>query len=172
MLKNMASSLILTELEDDLASNKAKIKGRIVTTLPKAKELRYVVEKAITLARKALVHERAAKPLETTAQRNSEEWKAWRKSKKWQEWAKARAPYVRARNRAVQMLGNKQAVEILFNSLAPRFENRPGGYTRVLKLAKPRLGDNGQRAVIEFVGVNDRVVKKAARPSFDDVAKS
>jgi len=35
--------------------------------------------------------------------------------------------------------------------VAPRFANRPGGYTRILKLAMPRLGDAGPRAILEFV---------------------
>ena len=39
----------------------------------------------------------------------------------------------------------------LFDVLGPRFKDRPGGYCRVLKLSKPRLGDNGQRAILEFV---------------------
>ena len=65
------------------------------------------------------------------------------------------------------MLGDKQAVKILFDDIAPRFADRPGGYTRVLRLAKPRLGDAGTRAILELVGKNDRVRKKSTRPSFD-----
>jgi large subunit ribosomal protein L17 len=42
-------------------------------------------------------------------------------------------------------------VEKLFGILAPRFAERPGGYCRILRLNKPRLGDNGQRVVLEFV---------------------
>jgi large subunit ribosomal protein L17 len=74
---------------------------------------------------------------------------------------------VAARRRAMRMLGDKQAVKILFDEIAPRFADRDGGYTRVLRLAKPRLGDAGTRAIIELVGKNDRVRKKAARPSFE-----
>ena len=65
------------------------------------------------------------------------------------------------------MLGDKQAVRILFADVAPRFIGRPGGYTRVLRLAKPRLGDNGTRAILEFVGVRDRVTERAPRPAFE-----
>jgi len=39
----------------------------------------------------------------------------------------------------------------LFEVLGPRFKERPGGYCRILKLSKPRLGDNGQRVILEFV---------------------
>jgi large subunit ribosomal protein L17 len=65
------------------------------------------------------------------------------------------------------MLGDKQAVRILFADIAPRFADRTGGYTRVLKLPKPRLGDAGARAIVEFVGVHDRVVARSQKPAFD-----
>ncbi len=55
------------------------------------------------------------------------------------------------RRRAFAKLRNKDAVQKLFDILGPRFQGRPGGYCRVLKLSKPRLGDNGERAVLEFV---------------------
>ncbi len=75
-----------------------------------------------------------------------------------------------ARRRTLQLLGNKQAVQILFDDIAPRFSDRPGGYTRVLRLAKPRLGDAGVRAILEFVGVHDRKRRKAAKPAFESEA--
>ena len=80
------------------------------------------------------------------------------------------AKVVVARRRALRLLGDKQAVRLLFSEVAPRFVDRPGGYTRVLKLAKPRLGDAGSRAILEFVGVRDRIRQKAVRPSFEDQA--
>jgi len=55
------------------------------------------------------------------------------------------------RRRAFAKLRSKEAVQKLFDVLGPRFQDRPGGYCRILKLAKPRLGDAGQRAVLEFV---------------------
>ena len=54
--------------------------------------------------------------------------------------------------------------------VAPRFIGRPGGYTRILKLAKPRLGDAGDRAALEFVGQNDRISAKSQAPSFEGAA--
>ena len=89
------------------------------------------------------------------------------RSPRWQEWNQAIAPVVSARRRALRLLGSKQAVKILFDDIAPRFADRDGGYTRVLRLAKPRLGDAGTRAILELVGKNDRVGRKAARPSFE-----
>ena len=67
------------------------------------------------------------------------------------------------------MLRDKQASQILFETIAPRYVDRPGGYTRILKLAKPRLGDAGARAILELVGQGDRdrVTKKAEKPSFN-----
>lgn len=53
--------------------------------------------------------------------------------------------------RAVQVLGNKAAVARLFDEIGPSMKDRPGGYTRILKLAKPRLGDKGQRVFWELV---------------------
>ena len=58
---------------------------------------------------------------------------------------------------------------MLFDEVAPRFVDRPGGYTRILRLAKPRLGDAGTRAILEFVGVRDRVVERSVRPTFEAI---
>ena len=58
---------------------------------------------------------------------------------------------VHNRRQAFATLRNKEAVSKLFETLGPRFAERPGGYCRVLKLAKPRLGDAAPRAIIEFV---------------------
>jgi len=55
------------------------------------------------------------------------------------------------RRRAFAKLRDKEAVQKLFDVLGPRFQDRPGGYCRILKLSKPRLGDNGERSVMEFV---------------------
>ena len=49
-----------------------------------------------------------------------------------------------------------------------RVVDRDGGYTRILRLATPRLGDAGQRALLEFVGEHDRVKRKSQRPAFED----
>ena len=167
MFRNLASSLILTERDAELDDNAPKVKGRIITTLQKAKEARRLVERSITVARHALVHLDAAEKLGSNAERGSDEWRRWRQSSKWQDWAKAMAPVVAARRRCLRMLGDKQAVRILFSDVAPRFADRNGGYTRVLKLPKPRLGDAGARAILEFVGVRDRVIAKSQKPAFD-----
>lgn len=168
MLRNMAASLFLTERDAEDDANAPKVKGRIITTLHKAKEVRPLVERCITIARRSLEHIENAKQYATDSERNSDAWKAWRKSEKYKQWSAAVAPVVNARRRVFQMLRDKQAVRIVFADVAPRFADRPGGYTRILKLAKPRLGDAGLRAMIEFVGVRDRVVQKSEKPSFSD----
>jgi large subunit ribosomal protein L17 len=167
LLRNLASALILTERDAEGEKEAPKVKGRIVTTLEKAKEVRPLVERCITIARRALPAQGAADELEPEAERHSEKWRAWRQSERWSEWNQAIAPVVAARRRVLRLLGNKQAVRILFSDLAPRFAERSGGYTRVLRLAKPRLGDAGTQAILEFVGVRDRKRRKAARPSFE-----
>jgi large subunit ribosomal protein L17 len=158
---------VLTERDAEFDENKPKVKGRIVTTLQKAKEVRPLVERCITLARRTLEAQRQADGLGTTAERNSEPWRAWRNSDQWRQWNQAIAPVVAARRRVLTLLGNKQAMRIVFSELAPRFADRPGGYTRVLKLAKPRLGDAGARAILEFVGRNDRVSQRPVKPAFE-----
>jgi large subunit ribosomal protein L17 len=167
LLRNLASALILTERDAEGEDNAPKIKGRIITTIQKAKEVRPLVERCITIARDALPQQEEAEKLASDAERHSDKWRAWRESQEWQEWAQAMAPVVVARRRTLRLLGDKKAVSILFAEIAPRFADRDGGYTRILRLPKPRLGDAGTRAILEFVGKNDRVHKKAVRPSFD-----
>lgn len=183
MLRNLATSLILTERDEDFyedlyqADGKTpvkppKYKGRVVTTLHKAKEVRSLVEKCVTIARKALKTDAEAAEFETDAERNTGEWETWRKSDSWKKWVDARAPGVTARRRVFDILRDKEAVSILFEDIAPRFEDRPGGYTRVLKLAQPRLGDAGAQAILEFVGRNERTVETSEMPAFDDEGDS
>jgi large subunit ribosomal protein L17 len=87
--------------------------GRIRTTEAKAKELRPIAERLVTLARKD--------PGDVAAQRH-----------------------------AVAYLRSKDAVHTLFHRVGPRFVDRPGGYTRIVKLG-PRPGDSAPMAYIEFV---------------------
>ena len=178
MLRNLAASLFLTRREPDhpifdrdlnpQAPKPPKVPGRIVTTVEKAKEVRALVEKCITIARKSLQHEDEANKYATKAERNTAAWKQWRQSDQWRKWVEARGPAVAARRRALRLLGDKEAVAILFDDVAPEFEDRKGGYTRVLRIAAIRLGDAGAQAILEFVGKHDRVLERSEKPAFDD----
>lgn len=153
--------------------NAPKVKGRIITTLEKAKEVRPLVEKCVTIARRSMAALDSARQYGTTSERHSDEWKAWRESETWRRWNAQMAPVVAARRRVITLLGDKHAAKLVFDVVAPRFVDRPGGYTRIMRLAKPRLGDAGTRAVLEFVGVRDR--KRTARspaPSFEPAPAS
>ena len=111
--------------------------GTISTTLIKAKEVKSFAEKMITLAKKGTLT---------------------------------------ARRRAIAMLGNRAIVEDedgnivkkgtiigkLFSEIGPQYLDRQGGYTRIIRLSKRRLGDNGQLALLQLVG-QESVQKKAGK---------
>ena len=63
----------------------------------------------------------------------------------------AKAPTVHRRRLVFSRLRDKAALAKLFEVIAPRFAKRPGGYTRILKRERRRLGDGGEQAIIEFV---------------------
>lgn len=102
---------------------------RITTTEPKAKELRRFVEKVIT--RSIGVHELVAKPVDS---RTKDE----------------QAKVVHAIRMAGRLVRTREALSKLFNEVAPRFKDRPGGYTRIIRTA-PRPGDGAPMAIIELV---------------------
>jgi len=56
-----------------------------------------------------------------------------------------------SRRRALQLLPDRKVIKKLFDDIAPRFEGRNGGYTRIIKLPERRKGDNTEQAIIEFV---------------------
>jgi large subunit ribosomal protein L17 len=184
LLRNLAINLFLTEREHDEAlhgGKKPAMEGRIITTLAKAKEARPFVERCITIAKGALAARERADELSPGAERNTEAWRTWRASRDWHEWSSAVAPVVTARRRLLTLLGHnnkksksqfiktgaREAVEVLLDKIAPRFADRPGGYTRVLRLAKPRLGDAGPRAILELVGKHDRKAAEAPAPAVE-----
>ena len=100
--------------------------GRIQTTLPKAKAFRSFAEKVITAAVKGL----KAKELGT---------------------AEGKAAYLHAVRRVAAMIPHKPTVKKLFDEVAPAVGDRPGGYTRILRYDKARLGDKAQLALFELV---------------------
>lgn len=112
----------------------------ISTTIEKAKEVKPVAEKLITLAKKGTLA---------------------------------------ARRQAIALLGNRDIVDYedgkavakgtiigkLFSDLGPRYLDRPGGYTRIIRLSLRRLGDNGQLVLLQFVGKEDGAKKETRKRS-------
>ncbi len=113
-MKNLASSLIRYEA--------------IETTLAKAKELRRVAEKLITIGKKASIP---------------------------------------ARRKAFDLLRDRDLVKKLFDDLAPRFQERNGGYTRIVR-TRNRSGDGAVMAMIEYL---DRPVSEPVQPVEEDSGK-
>ena len=110
MLRNMVTSFLDKE--------------KIVTTVPKAKELRPFAEKIITLGKQESLH---------------------------------------ARRRALAIIRKKSVVHKLFDTLAPRYADRHGGYTRIIRLGY-RKGDNAEMALIELVdGETELVVEEGKK---------
>ncbi len=110
----------------------------VSTTIQKAKEVRGFAEKLITLAKKG---------------------------------------DLAARRRAISLLGNRAiykdedgkmvrsgtVISKLFSELGPRYLDRPGGYTRIIHLAKRRLGDNGQLVLLQLVGQEAQEAKEQSK---------
>jgi large subunit ribosomal protein L17 len=132
LLRNLATSLINARDE------------RIVTTLPKAKELRPFVERAITLSRKAQSLEGDQREVQAVHLRRQAA--TFFHSGNRQQ---AASTGQRGQMRAPRTAG-VAAVKRLFDELGERFKDRPGGYTRIIKLGR-RDGDNAELAIIELV---------------------
>ncbi len=118
MFSNMAAALIKHE--------------QIITTLPKAKDLKRVVDKYITLAKRGDLNSRRI---------------------------------------AASRLRDEDQVKKLFDVLGPRYKNRAGGYTRVLK-AGFRYGDSTPRAVIELVDRDESAKGKDDKARHEEMLKA
>ena len=132
MLRNLATSLVNARDE------------RIVTTLPKAKELRPFVEKVITLSRQAHNLE-GDKAIAGKVHLRRQAAAFFHAGNMAQTAANGRRGHIRAPRTA-----GVAALKRLFDELGERFADRPGGYTRILKLGR-RDGDNAELAIIELV---------------------
>src|SRR5438132_8006117 len=100
-------------------------KERIITTLPKAKELRPQIERLVTLGKNNSVHNR---------------------------------------RQAERVVAEDTLISKLFETLGPRFTERPGGYTRIIKLG-PRRGDAAEMAILEFMGYQIEAPKAEETPA-------
>ncbi len=61
---------------------------------------------------------------------------------------------VHSRRKAYKILESRRLVQKLFDEIAPRYTERPGGYTRIIKAARPRRGDGAPMAIVQFVEDN------------------
>ena len=61
-----------------------------------------------------------------------------------------------ARRHALELLPNKRAIRKLFADIAPRYADRQGGYTRIIRLGRPRVGDAASQCIFELVGVTEK----------------
>lgn len=143
MFRNMVNGLLANCVSEETGYRS----GRILTTVAKAKALRSVVDKMITLAKKAAVVVSTA-PI--VPARGSVQWSDWRKSTEWGVWANAVSPAVAYRRRAFAFLRSDSAVRVLFEEVANRFKDRTGGYTRVIRLPSYRVGDASRLAIFEL----------------------
>jgi large subunit ribosomal protein L17 len=121
MFSNMVTSLFLHE--------------RLLTTLEKAKELRRLAEKLITLGKRGTLAARrtAAKRLQTTGRKEGK-----------------------------QFINEEKALRNLFETIAPRYADRPGGYTRIIRTGH-RHGDNAAMAFIELLPEERKTPTKAKK---------
>jgi large subunit ribosomal protein L17 len=131
MLRNLATSLVNSR-ED-----------RIVTTLPKAKELRPFIEKAVTLSRRAASLEGDSTEVQSVHLRRQA-------ASYFHAGNFRRALTTRRGQIPPPRTAGVAALKRLFDELGERFKDRPGGYTRIIKMGR-RAGDGAELAIIEFV---------------------
>ena len=103
------------------------VHGYLMTTLPKAKEVRPLAEKMITLGKRDSLH---------------------------------------ARRQVLSYVMRESTAKKVFDTIAPKFANRPGGYSRIIKLGN-RQGDGAELAIIELLG-SELEARKAARAAADE----
>ena len=127
LLRNLCTSLIVHE--------------RVITTLPKAKELRPFAERAITLGKRALTADAPEKALHMRRQAATYFFTG----------NANRIPDGGYKRPQAPRTAGVAALDKLFDDLATRFADRPGGYTRILKLGA-RKGDGTEMALIELIG--------------------
>lgn len=142
--------------------------GQITTTIPRAKAVQPLVEKIITLAKQGDLSARRNVISKLGGDRHGFEWlfvpkKASEKEKQAVDGLRDRASkYFNVpesstveRNRYGELRKAPSLAKHIFENVAPRFKDRAGGYTRIVKLGRHRIGDGGELCVIQFVGAEE-----------------
>ena len=121
--------------------------GQITTTVPKAKALRPFVERLITMAKKGDLHNRRRAISMLGGDKNmmvDEDGEGI------------------VRNRFGELQKAPKIIKHLFDEIGPRYEDRDGGYTRIIRLGINRLGDGPDLCVIQLLGVEDEDAPQVA----------
>ncbi len=154
MLRNLAASLFEH--------------GQVVTTLPKAKAVQPFVEKVVTKAKRGDLHARRRVIAMLGRDRLAFDWRylpkdaSERERESFETQTEIAEQYFELppaeqteRNRYGELRKAPRLVRHIFENVAPRFADRTGGYTRIVKLGKHRLGDAAELVLIQFVGAED-----------------
>ncbi len=153
MLKTQATDLILNE--------------KITTTEARAKEVKAIVDSIIALAikekdnfeevevkvSKAKLDNKGHKVTEKVTSKNGKEYLKVVKETKMEKRQKDMPSRLSARRKIMKKINKVEGVDLLnklFNEIAPKYENRKGGYTRILKCG-PRKGDNAEVVILQLV---------------------
>jgi large subunit ribosomal protein L17 len=151
--------------------------GQITTTIPKAKAVQPLVEKIITDAKKGDLASRRRVIAKLGGDRQAFEWmylpkKATEEEKnhvaQLREFREGFFPLPKSeeveRNRYGELRKAPKLVKHIFDNVAPKFADRPGGYTRIVKLGRHRIGDAAELCVLQFVG-NEEGPEIGGKPS-------
>lgn len=142
--------------------------GQITTTVPRAKAVQPMVEKIITLAKRNDLHARRLVAAKLGYDRPSFEWLLLPPKPTEGEKATKQKMVERAtrffdipdesmvkRNRYGELVKAPKLVKHIFDHVAPRFKDRPGGYTRIIKLSTHKIGDGSPLCVLQLVGAEE-----------------
>jgi len=142
--------------------------GQIVTTLPRAKAVQPWVEKLITTAKGGGLNNRRMVISRLGWDRHAFEWLYVAKNATANEKQSVEAVADRARkyfdipkaseverNRYGDLRSAPKLVKHIFDNVVPRFRDRAGGYTRIVKLGRHRIGDGGEQVILQFVGAEE-----------------